>query len=191
MSLVLSGVVVRASAADYAEGDSLKAAGNAEGRDSMPADTLPLITAAVAPVVMVSAAGLLFLGIQTKNLHLADRIRALTAEYRGLPVNSVSAARRDQLATQLGLFERRLRLSQRALEFLLAALLIFVLTSLLLATGAWPGNRIFTVGGVVSFVGGVECVFAALLVEFLEMRTGLRTIDLEMQDIRRHRSQDP
>ena len=46
-------------------------------------------------------------------------------------------------------------------------------------------------GGVVSFVGGVACVFAALLVEFLEMRTGLRTIDLEMQDIRRHRSQDP
>jgi hypothetical protein len=56
---------------------------------------------------MVSAAGLLFIGIQTKNLHLADRIRTLTGEYRQLAENSGSALRRDQLVRQLGFIVRR------------------------------------------------------------------------------------
>jgi hypothetical protein len=38
------------------------------------------LTSAVAPIVLVSAAGLLSNGIHAKNLHLADRLRALTAE---------------------------------------------------------------------------------------------------------------
>jgi hypothetical protein len=156
----------------------------------MPGDTAPLIASAVAPVVMVSAAGLLFIGIQTKNLHLADRIRSLTAEYRGLPTNSASAVRRDQLAMQLRLFEHRVRLSQRALECLHAALLSFVFTSLLLTMSVWFPHRLLAAGVVLSFLLGVGWVLAALVVELLEMRAGLRTIDVEIQDIVRPRRAD-
>jgi Protein of unknown function (DUF2721) len=135
---------------------------------------------------MVSAAGLLFIGIQTKNLHLSDRMRALTAEYRQLRENPAAAVRREQLVAQLDLFQRRVRLSQLALQFLLVALLCFVLTSLLLTLTVWVVSRLLTVGITLSFVSGVACVLTALSVEFLEMRVGLQTIDVETRDIVRH-----
>ncbi len=46
----------------------------------MDAQGLPGLTAPVAPVLMVSAAGLLFNGVQAKNL--PARIRGLMAELR-------------------------------------------------------------------------------------------------------------
>ena len=48
----------------------------------METSTVEVIATAVAPIVMVSATGLLFIGVQTKNIHLADRVRDLMREYR-------------------------------------------------------------------------------------------------------------
>ena len=46
----------------------------------MELHSLQFIPSALAPVVMVSASGLLFNGIQAKHLHSADRLRtSLTA----------------------------------------------------------------------------------------------------------------
>jgi hypothetical protein len=120
------------------------------------------------------------MGIQTKNLHLGDRVRSLTAEYRTLPPAAASQSRRDQIAGQLRLFERRIRLSQRALELLSIAIVCFVLTSLLLTATAWLGSLIRAVAGV--FVLGVLLLLAALVVEYLELRVGLATIALEIDD---------
>lgn len=151
----------------------------------MDPSNLQAITAAAAPIVTVSAAGLLFMGIQAKNLHLSDRIRGLTAEYRALPAESTHAARRDQILGQLALFTRRVRLSQRALECLYLAMVCFVLTALLLATISWVGQRgpTVVVGGL--FVVGVALLLLALVLEFLEMRLGLQTIDVETAGISR------
>ena len=92
----------------------------------MEAQSAQSLTAAVAPIVLVSAAGLLFNGIQTKNLHISDRIRTLQAEVRN---PSTTEERRQVLGVQLTYFARRIRLSQRALELLYIAILCFVLTS--------------------------------------------------------------
>jgi hypothetical protein len=147
----------------------------------MDAGNLPLITSAVAPVVMVSAAGLLFMGMQAKNLHLADRVRALMAEYRGLGGSPAQAERHDQIVGQLRLFAIRVRLSQRALELLYAAIVGFVLTSLLLAAAAWLGSPALTMAAAGIFVLGVGLLLTALIMEFREMRVGLETIGIEMQ----------
>lgn len=147
----------------------------------MDPQNLPLITSAVAPVVMVSAAGLLFLGIQTKNLHLADRIRALVLEYRTLETTPGEPARREQIVEQLRLFDKRIRLSQHALELLYLAILCFVVTSLLLASAAWLADWALTVAIPAIFVSGVGVLLTALIIEFLEMRVGLRTIGIEIE----------
>src|SRR5438046_2731423 len=60
----------------------------------MEAATADVISTAVAPIVMVSAGGLLFIGIQTKNLHLADRIRDLTREYRAAGGSSITSMKK-------------------------------------------------------------------------------------------------
>jgi multisubunit Na+/H+ antiporter MnhB subunit len=97
-------------------------------------EPLSLITAAVAPIVMLSATGLLFIGLQTRNLPLADRMRELAKEHRNLPAEPRRAQRRE---AQLRLFERRICLSQRALELLYIALVGFIVTALLLAAMPW------------------------------------------------------
>ncbi|HSB68843.1 MAG TPA: DUF2721 domain-containing protein [Candidatus Methylomirabilis sp.] len=146
----------------------------------METQTLQVITSAVAPIVMVSAAGLLSMGVQAKNLHLADRVRALMAEYRTLTQESAHHTRRDQIVEQLALFRRRIALSQRALEFVYLAMVIFVMTSLLLAATPWiGGNAPPALTGGVFFVG-VLLVLIALVLEFWEMHLGLRTVDIEI-----------
>jgi len=146
----------------------------------MDISTVDVITTAVAPIVMVSAAGLLFIGIQTKNLHLADRIRDLTREYRGA-VGPEFGKRREAVSAQLVLFEKRVRLTQRALECVYAAIFCFVTTALLLAAAPWAGHvgEPWPMAGA-AFTLGIAFLLVAIVLELLEMRAGLRTLAIEI-----------
>ncbi len=143
----------------------------------MDAQSLQGLTAAVGPIVLVSAAGLLFNGIQTKNLHISDRIRGLNAELRS---SATTDDRRRQVMAQIPLFDRRIRLSQRALELLYLSILCFVLTSLVLAAALWVAPMMLTLIVTPLFAGGVILLAIALVLEFVEMRLGLRTIEIEV-----------
>jgi hypothetical protein len=145
----------------------------------METSAVDLITTAMAPIVMVSATGLLFIGVQTKNLHLADRVRDLMREYREA-ISRNDTERREALRAQIVLFERRIRLSQRALELLYGAIVSFVTTTLLLAVAPWIGQA--TVPTPVTagiFLLGIASLLLALVLESLEMRAGLSTIAIE------------
>ena len=143
----------------------------------MASDTVAALTSAVAPVVMVSAAGLLATGVQGKNLHLADRIRALMTEYRH---PDTTAPRRAQITAQLPLFYRRIRLSQWSLDMIYLAILCFIVTSLLLASQLWFGSPAVP---VTIFAVGVAVLVVALVLEFIEMWIALDTIRIEMRDV--------
>ncbi len=149
----------------------------------METSTVDVIATAVAPIVMVSATGLLFIGVQTKNLHLADRVRDLMREYRDA-VSSKDKDRREAIRAQIVLFEKRIRLSQRALESLYGAIVCFVTTTLLLAAAPWMGQTAVptpVTGGV--FILGIASLLLVLVLEFLEMRTGLSTIAIEARAV--------
>ena len=141
--------------------------------------SIQALTTAVAPIVLVSAAGLLYTGVQTKNLHLADRIRALTAELRNPAITPV---RRKQVQDQLPHFVRRIRLSQQSLELLYIAILCFVVTSLLLASALWVGPPALPIVITIVFVTGVLLLILALGLEFVEMWIGMKTIEIETRD---------
>ncbi len=142
----------------------------------MEVPTVDVIATAVAPIVMVSATGLLFIGVQTKNIHLADRARDLITEHRKA-IRCKDRGRREAATAQILLFERRIRLSQRALELLCGAIVSFVTTTLLLAVTPWMGQTAVpspVTAGI--FILGIGCLLLALVLEFLEMRAGLSTI---------------
>jgi hypothetical protein len=141
-----------------------------------------VITSAIAPVVMVSATGLLFMGVQAKHLHLADRLRALMTEYRTLGADPAHQDRREPLVAQLVLFTKRIRLSLRALELLYVAVFCFVMTSLFLVSESFTAPLVTPAVTPVMFVLGVSCLLLALVFEFLELRTGLTTILIETSD---------
>ncbi|PYM86504.1 MAG: hypothetical protein DME09_02190 [Candidatus Rokuibacteriota bacterium] len=131
-------------------------------------------------MVMVSAAGLLFNGVQTKHFHLSDRIRGLMAELRD---PATAADRLNQITAQLALFDRRLRLNQRSLEMLYAAIVCFVVPSLLLASTLWVGPLVLPIVITLIFALGVALLIIALGLEFVEMWISLETIELEMGDV--------
>jgi len=142
----------------------------------METSTVDVIATAVAPIVMVSATGLLFLGVQTKNIHLADRVRDLMREYREA-ISCQDKEHREALRAQIVLLEKRIRLSHRALELLYGAIVSFVTTTLLLAIAPWIGHTVVpspVTAGI--FILGIASLLLALVLEFLEMRAGLSTI---------------
>ena len=147
----------------------------------MDTTNLSLITSALAPVVMVSAAGLLFSSIQTKNLHLADRIAhwsSSTGRWKPQRVGPRAGSRSQRNSgSSTGAFAS----ASTLLELLSLALLCFVVTSLFLVLaarlGAWMPTLV--IAGI--FVVGVALLSIALVVEFLEMRLGLRTIGIEIE----------
>jgi Protein of unknown function (DUF2721) len=148
----------------------------------MELQSLQVITSAIAPVVMVSATGLLFMGVQAKHLHLADRLRALMTEYRSLGTATTHQERREQIVAQLVLFTKRIRLSLRALKLLYVAVFCFVMTSLVLISESFMAQLVTPAVTPFIFILGVSCLLLALLFEFLELRTGLKTILIETSD---------
>ena len=129
----------------------------------MDGQSLDSLTAAVAPVVMVSAAGLLFNGVQAKNLHLSDRIRAprrrcgtrssrppaghrCWANWPCSTPASDSANGRSTSSTSLSL--------------------CFILTSLLLASTLWIGPPALPALITAVFLLGVAVLVVALGLEF-------------------------
>src|SRR5512138_2029878 len=89
---------------------------------------LQQIAAAVTPAVMVSACGLIALGLDNQIARMALRLRELAREHRA---REVSPARRAALAEQIATLDRRHGLYFLALLLNYAALLAFVVTSLL------------------------------------------------------------
>ncbi len=88
--------------------------------------------------------------------------------------------RRQQIANELPLFGRRIRLGQWSLDMIYVAIVCFVLTSLLLASGLWLGPPVLPIVITLIFVVGVALLIVALGLEFVEMGISLRTIAVEM-----------
>jgi hypothetical protein len=101
-------------------------------------DPLQRMAVAVTPAVMVSACGLLALGLDNQAGRMATRLRDLARELRDLPAGH---RRRAPVRAQMGLFARRHQLLAHALLCDYAALLSFVLASALsLAQGPAAGS---------------------------------------------------
>ena len=141
---------------------------------------LEVITAAVTPVVMISATAALILGIHSKHTALADRLRALTGEFRA----AATAARRDNIRAQVKLLTRRVAYAAWAHRALYAAVVSYV--GMVLVITLEPRGRIWDTIALVLFVAGVLLTLGAVIVEFLELQMGRYTVKLEIQDVLEH-----
>jgi hypothetical protein len=139
---------------------------------------LTLISAAVTPVVMISACAVLIMGISSKHTALSDRIRALAAELRGL---SSGSPRRDLARRQLQTFMRRALLAWMAHCLLYLATGAFSATVLIalaaLRRHAWGG---LTLG---LFVLGTALLLPALALEIGELLLAQSTLRWEVEDV--------
>jgi len=143
------------------------------------------ISAAVTPAVMVSACGLVALGLDNQVARMSGRLRELAREFR----DDDAPLRRAVVARQVGVLELRHRLYSRAILLDYGALFSFVLTSLL-----WLGQAflpISTVVPVVTFGVGVLLLAGMAIYVMASITLARRTVRDEAADILGRRAEAP
>jgi hypothetical protein len=144
----------------------------------MQPDVLSRIASAVTPAVMVSACGLIALGLINLAQVLAGRLRETAREFRS---PAVSARRRDNLRAQVAILGRRHRTVTRALFLDYGAILAFALTSLFfLGHGLFPVPRAVEAG---SFLLGVLLLCGAAVFAILAVHLDGGALRLEQEDV--------
>jgi hypothetical protein len=142
----------------------------------------------LAPGVMISACGLLLLGINNKFTSVLNRIRTLTEEKRKIILN---AAEREFLAPELQRVEsitrqvtgllKRAQLIRNSIFCYLTAVGLFVATSLLIGADYFVSLlelRYFILG---MFLGGMVVVFVGVIFGVLDTTKGFNIVQFEVQ----------
>lgn len=149
-------------------------------------DGLERIAAAVTPAVMMSACGLLALGLDNQVARMSARLRDLAREWRELPPPS---PRRALVGDQIAVLDRRHGLYSKALLLNYGALLAFVVTSLLWLSQAWwgvPQELPLVVFGL-----GVAMLAAMAVLVIASVTLARSTIEVEAGDVLRERGRRP
>lgn len=142
------------------------------------AGLLQIVTAAVTPVVLISAAAALILGINQKHNSLSERLRALASEYRSA---STTAARREVIRAQVLLFERRFGYAALAHQWLYVGVSFFI--GMVLVLTLTPRSLAWDRLALGLFVLGITLMLAAVVAELLEIRLAWQTVRLELRDV--------
>lgn len=140
--------------------------------------SIRLIGAAVTPAVMVSGCGILATGLDNQVARMTTRVREMVREWRSLPEGH---ARRGLLRQEIVILDRRHGLLAVALMLDYAAILSFVVTSLLYLV-----QRRFSVpevAPVLSFLLGVGLLGGIAVFALLSLRLSRRAIRLEMREL--------
>lgn len=138
---------------------------------------LEMLAAAVTPAVMVSACGLIALGLDNQIARMSGRLRELAREFR----EDDAPTRRSVVARQVRVLELRHRLYSRAILLDYLALFSFVLTSLL-----WLGQAFLPISPivpVVTFGVGVVLLAGMAIYVMASITLARRTVRAEAADI--------
>jgi hypothetical protein len=139
---------------------------------------LQSIAAAVTPAVMVSACGLLALGLDNQAARMTTRLRDLAKEFRTL---APGVARRVAIRGEVVVLKERHRFYTRALLSNYAALLAFVLTS---TTSLLQSLLGFTAMAPLGLFGvGVGLLATMAIYTLSAVRLSRRAIELEERDV--------
>ncbi len=171
--------------------------GNLVGVDI--AQAAKVINGILAPSVMISACGLLLLGLQNKYSSLINRIRMLNEEkFLLLERDVLTRQQRLRLASvrgQIANLLSRSRLDRNAILSLYGAIIAFVLSSILIGANFILNVR--TVGlSIQAFMTGTTLVLIGATFAFREIRLAYHTVLLEVRSVpeemdRRHDEELP
>ncbi|HNX50836.1 MAG TPA: DUF2721 domain-containing protein [Thermoanaerobaculaceae bacterium] len=147
------------------------------------------IQAILAPAVMVSACGLLLLGLLNRYGVVMARVRALNEERRRLLRNGVAAAGTEAESERLGSVIRqvddlvdRIRLLRNAVVSQIIGVGCFVLTSLLIGLRVAGPEILQRINPLPGFLLGMAVVFVGLTFEGLDVVRAYRTIRMEVDE---------
>ncbi len=149
-----------------------------DGSEGIDMSSIRLIGTAVTPAVMVSACGIVATGLDNQIARMSSRVRDMTREWRLLPEGH---SRREVLREEVAILDRRHAILARAIGLTYAALLSFVVTSLL-----YLFRRHLAIPEalpLLSFSLGVVLLGGMSLLALASLRLGRRAIALERREL--------
>jgi hypothetical protein len=148
------------------------------GSEGLDLSSIRLIGTAVTPAVMVSGCGILATGLDNQIARMTTRMREMMREWRILPEGH---PRRALLREEVAILDRRHALLARAIGFTYAALLSFVVTSMLYL--AKRHVDIPEALPVVPFALGVALLGAMAVFALASLRLSRHAIALERREL--------
>lgn len=140
---------------------------------------LQLISAAVTPVVLISACAALILGINNKHSAVSDRLRKFAADLRD---TSLESDRKTQVSAQISVFFQRFRLTWVSLASLYSAVIAFIVMIFVIILA--QQERLHRPAIALSlFFLGIAFMLLAVAAEMLEIRLSIRSLEIELQDV--------
>lgn len=149
-----------------------------------------VIQAMLAPGIMISACGLLLLGMNNKYSLVVSRIRALADEKRKLitppkhgNLNAVEENRLNNINLEIELFAFRVVLVKKAVTSYYIAVAFFILSSLLIGLNFVIEMKITYIIALISFLSGMISVVVGVYYAALEIRKGLEIVKIEIVNV--------
>lgn len=142
----------------------------------------------LAPAVMISACGLLMLGINSKFSMVLSRIRGLNEEKRKLRARAgdkgltfEESQRIESIARQLGRLLKRAMHVRNSLMCYITAVALFVVTSFLIGADFLIGGMHLDTPIIVLFLAGMISVFLGIVFAALDTKEAYDIVQFDVQ----------
>ena len=149
-----------------------------------------IIQAMLAPGIMISACGLLLLGMNNKYSIVVARIRALTDEKRKLitppkhgNLNHDEENRLNNINMQIDLFAYRVVLVKKAVTSYYIAVGFYILASLIIGLNFLFDQRIIQLMALITFLAGMISVIVGVFYAAQEIKKGLEIVKIEITHV--------
>jgi hypothetical protein len=143
----------------------------------------------LAPAVMISACGLLLLGISNKYSSITNRLRILNEERRrhhnkmnsDKELDYFETTRLQSISRQLQQLLFRLKLVRNVILFYVMGLFLFIFTSLLIGIDIFLNTKITDYIALSTFILGLISVGIGLIYSLTETLKGYKILELEIK----------
>lgn len=149
-----------------------------------------IIQSMLAPGIMISACGLLILGMNNKYSLVVSRIRALADEKRKLitppkhgNLNQVEENRLKSINTEINLFAYRVVLVKKAVTSYYVAVAFYIFASLLIGVNFLSDQAITNIIALIFFLAGMVSVVTGVYYAAQEIKKGLEIVKIEIINI--------
>lgn len=151
-------------------------------------DAVSIIQLILAPAIMISACGLLLLGMNNRYSLVVNRIRLLNEEKRRLflkvgekPASTEDNIRLESIAKQISFLVFRVKLVRNSVLCYATAVGLFVLTSLLLGVSSVLPIFKLNYFIIITFLLGMLAVFIGVIFAGFETKKGFDIIKYEVR----------
>jgi hypothetical protein len=153
----------------------------------MEAPIVHLIQGMLAPGLMISACGLLLLGMNNKYSLVVNRIRLLNEEKRLLfhqeSMDETDTSRVSNIELQLSHLIKRISLVRNAVFGYSLAVALFIVSSVLIGITIIKNTPAFDWLIVAFFYAGMFAVFVGIIFAAIEVWKGYRIVKIEISEV--------